>query len=71
LEGGVPNEFAGYPDRGTNRVEAALGGVDAGGLEVDDFSDFRRGIDEGEKLRAENDMSESNESIDEEEEILG
>ena len=67
MEGGVPNEFAGYPDGDTSRVEAALGSVDAGGLEVDDFSDFRRGIDEGEKLRAENDMSESNESTDEDE----
>ena len=64
LEGGVTNAFGACQ-------EVVFGGVDEGGaIEAKDFNAFGRGIDDGEKLRAENDMSDSNESIDEEEEIL-
>lgn len=72
LEGGATNAFIEYPDGDTRRADAAFGGVDDAGVveEVNDFNAFERGIDEGEKLRAENDMSKSNESIDEDEETL-
>ena len=64
MEGGVTNAFGACQ-------EVVFGGVDEGGaIEAKDFNAFGRGIDDGEKLRAENDMSDSNESIDEEEEIL-
>jgi len=72
LEGGVTNAFFEYPEGDTKRVESTFGGVDDAGAgeEVNDFNAFERGIDEGEKLRAENDISKSNESIDEDEESL-
>ena len=67
----MTNAFTEYPDGGAKRTEGNLGVEDVTGVvEVNDLSAFARGIDEGEKLRVEYDLSESEESIDEDEDTL-